>query len=71
MQTVVDGIPISTATCRRAQSIESEKYAFKLEWFRRMREYFEERLDPAKPAVWLGDLTSLPSRSMSTTPIAA
>jgi exodeoxyribonuclease-3 len=61
IQTVVDGIPIINTYVPQGYSIKSEKYAFKLEWFGRLRRYFQLHLDPAKPAVWLGDLNVAPA----------
>ncbi len=58
--TVVQGIPIVNTYVPQGYKITSEKYAFKLEWFKRIRRYFEERLDPARPAIWLGDLNVAP-----------
>ncbi|MGE5648092.1 MAG: exodeoxyribonuclease III [Acidobacteriota bacterium] len=58
--TVVQGIPILNTYVPQGFKIGTEKYAFKLEWFRRIRRYFDEHLDPAKPAVWLGDLNVAP-----------
>ncbi len=60
LQTVVDGIPIINTYVPQGYSISSEKYAFKLDWFRRLRRYFESALDPEKPAIWLGDLNVAP-----------
>jgi len=60
LQTVIAGIPIVNAYAPQGSSIGSEKYAFKLEWFLRMRRYFYERLDPARPAIWTGDLNVAP-----------
>ncbi|MGI8742400.1 MAG: exodeoxyribonuclease III [Bryobacteraceae bacterium] len=60
VQTVVNGIPIINTYVPQGYSIRSVKYAFKLEWFRRVHEYFEEHLDPQKPAIWLGDLNVAP-----------
>lgn len=56
LQTVVDGIPIINSYVPQGYSISSEKYAFKLAWFGRIRRYFETRLDPQAPAIWTGDL---------------
>ncbi len=58
--TVVQGVPIINTYVPQGYKIASEKYAFKLEWFKRIRRYFEERLDPARPAIWLGDLNVAP-----------
>jgi exodeoxyribonuclease-3 len=60
LQTVVDGIPIINSYVPQGYSISSEKYAFKLEWFGRIRRYFETQLDPRLPAIWLGDLNVAP-----------
>ena len=60
LQTVVEGIPIINAYVPQGYSISSEKYAFKLAWFGRIRRYFETQLDPEKPAIWLGDLNVAP-----------
>jgi exodeoxyribonuclease-3 len=60
LQTVIDGIPIVNTYVPQGNSITSDKYMLKLDWFDRIRRYFEEYLDPAKPAVWLGDLNIAP-----------
>lgn len=60
LQTVVDGIPIINTYVPQGNSIQSEKYAFKLAWFERVRLYFETHLDPHAPAIWLGDLNVAP-----------
>jgi exodeoxyribonuclease III len=60
LQTVVNGIPIINTYVPQGSSITSEKYAFKLAWFERVRNYFETHLDPSLPAIWLGDLNIAP-----------
>jgi exodeoxyribonuclease III len=60
LQTVVNGIPIINSYVPQGYSISSEKYAFKLAWFGRIRRYFETRLDPQAPAIWTGDLNVAP-----------
>ncbi len=60
LQTVVDGIPIINTYVPQGYRINSEKYAFKLQWFKRMRDYFEKHLDSHRPAIWLGDLNVAP-----------
>jgi exodeoxyribonuclease-3 len=60
LQTVIDGIPIVNTYVPQGYLITSEKYVFKLEWFKRIQKYFEEHLDPGKPAIWLGDLNVAP-----------
>src|SRR5579884_932309 len=58
--TVIAGIPILNTYVPQGYKIGTDKYAFKLEWFRRVRQYFAERLDPAKPALWVGDMNVAP-----------
>ena len=40
--------------------IESPKYAYKLEWFKRLRRYFEKNFKPSDPVLWCGDLNVAP-----------
>ena len=61
LQTVVGGIPIVNTYVPQGFKIGTDKYVFKLEWFHRLRRYFGEHLDPAKPAIWLGDLNVAPT----------
>jgi exodeoxyribonuclease-3 len=60
LQTVIDGIPILNTYVPQGFKITSEKYLFKLQWFARMRQYLAQRLDPGKPALWMGDLNVAP-----------
>ena len=60
LEVVVDGIAIVNTYVPQGYRIDSEKYAFKLAWFGRMRSYFEERLDPARPVIWTGDMNVAP-----------
>jgi len=60
VRTDVAGIPIINTYVPQGYSILSEKYAFKLAWFSRIRGYFDRNLDPQKPAIWLGDLNVAP-----------
>lgn len=60
IQTVINGIPIINSYVPQGYSIASEKYAFKLAWFQRLRAYFEAELNPDKPAIWVGDLNVAP-----------
>jgi exodeoxyribonuclease-3 len=60
LQTVVSGIPIINTYVPQGYSISSEKYAFKLAWFRQLQAYFQNALNPNEPAIWLGDLNVAP-----------
>jgi exodeoxyribonuclease-3 len=58
--TVVNGVSIVNSYVPQGYSITSEKYAYKLEWFRRIRAYFDAQLTPGAAAVWLGDMNVAP-----------
>jgi exodeoxyribonuclease III len=58
--TVVNGVTIVNTYVPQGYAIESEKYTFKLVWFRRLKEYFEKELKRDEPAIWLGDLNVAP-----------
>ena len=60
LQVVVGGVPIVNTYVPQGFKVGSDKYVYKLEWFHRVRRYFGENLDPAKPAIWLGDLNVAP-----------
>ncbi len=45
----------------QGQALASDKFAFKLEWFARLRRYFDTHFDPAADEVaWVGDLNVAP-----------
>ena len=39
---------------------DSEKFQYKLEWFRRLRRFVEEHFKPTDPVLWVGDLNIAP-----------
>jgi exodeoxyribonuclease-3 len=57
---VVRGIPIINTYVPQGFEIDSPKYAYKLEWFKRLKVYFKKHLSPDRPAIWLGDLNVAP-----------
>ena len=40
--------------------IESPKYAYKLEWYKRLGRYFEMNFSPQDPLIWCGDMNVAP-----------
>jgi exodeoxyribonuclease-3 len=60
IQTVIRGIPIINTYVPQGYLITSDKYAFKLAWFERLQAFFNEHLDPKKPALWVGDMNVAP-----------
>ncbi len=60
LTTVIGGITVVNSYVPQGFKIKSEKYVFKLDWFRRIRRYFENCLDPQQPVLWVGDLNVAP-----------
>jgi exodeoxyribonuclease III len=60
IQATVGGIRIINSYVPQGHSISSDKYAFKLEWFRRVRALFDATLNLNEAAIWLGDLNVAP-----------
>ncbi len=50
------GIQVISAYAPNGQVVGSAPYAFKLDWFRRLRAYLEKRFTPAMPVIIAGDL---------------
>jgi exodeoxyribonuclease III len=61
LRVVVQGIPIINTYVPQGFEIDSPKYQYKLEWFKRLRQYFEKHLSPRKPAIWCGDMNVAPT----------
>jgi exodeoxyribonuclease-3 len=58
--TVVDNVPVLNTYVPQGHRVNTDKYAYKLRWFDRLRQFFEEQFDPGRPALWLGDLNVAP-----------
>ena len=56
----INGITIINTYIPQGYSPESEKFVYKLEWFERLGKYFDKRLTPTEPVIWLGDLNIAP-----------
>ena len=57
---IVNGLPVLNTYVPQGHKIDTEKYAYKLRWFERARQFFDEQLDPQRPALWVGDLNVAP-----------
>jgi len=60
LQTIVGGVRIINTYVPQGSDIESEKYRYKLEWFVRLRKYFDLHLKSEEEIIWLGDLNVAP-----------
>ena len=60
IRVVIDGIPIVNTYIPQGFEIDSPKYAYKLNWYERLRNYFDTHLSPQAPAIWCGDMNVAP-----------
>ena len=51
----VNDCHVVSAYVPNGQAVGSEKWAYKLQWMRRLREYLEQRFDPSVPLLLCGD----------------
>ena len=56
----VNGVRIVNTYVPQGKRVLSDDYVYKLEWFARLRRFFQENLDAGGAAVWLGDLNVAP-----------
>jgi len=58
--TNVNGVDIVNVYIPNGQAVGSEKYAFKLSWMERLREFFDANYDSASPVLLCGDFNVAP-----------
>jgi len=56
----VRGVRVVSVYVPNGGTVGSDKYAFKLDWLRRLRAYLETRCDPGQPLVVAGDFNVAP-----------
>jgi exodeoxyribonuclease-3 len=56
----IDGIIIVNTYVPQGYLPESQQYIYKLNWFERLRKFFEKNFKPAEPVLWMGDLNVAP-----------
>ena len=52
----INGVTIVNTYVPQGHAPDSEKFQYKLDWFKRLAKYFDRRLKPSRPLIWLGDL---------------
>ncbi len=60
MHVVIHGITILNTYVPQGASLDSPKYQYKLDWFRRLMQYFQCHLSRKKPVIWCGDMNVAP-----------
>lgn len=56
----IDGIPIVNTYVPQGRDPKAEFFQYKLDWFSRLRNYFERHFSPHKPLLWVGDFNVAP-----------
>jgi exodeoxyribonuclease-3 len=56
----IKGIVIVNTYVPQGYMPESEKFEYKLNWFKRLRAFFDKNFKPAKPVLWVGDFNVAP-----------
>jgi len=57
----VMGLPIVNTYVPQGYLPESEKFQYKLQWFARLRKYFQQNFSPQDALLWVGDLNIAPA----------
>jgi exodeoxyribonuclease-3 len=61
LSATVDGVRVICAYVPNGQAVGTDKYAFKLEWYERLRKLLERESDPARPLALVGDFNVAPA----------
>lgn len=56
LEAVVNGVSLLNTYVPQGREVGHPMYAYKCEWFRRLRAHIEARFDRGDPLVWLGDM---------------
>ena len=56
----IGGIVIVNTYIPQGYMPESEKFGYKLDWFRRLRAYFDRHFKATEPVIWVGDFNIAP-----------
>jgi len=57
----IGGVRVVNLYCPNGQEVGADKYVFKLDWFRRLRAWFERDFDPAGAVLLCGDFNIVPA----------
>ncbi len=60
IRATVRGIPVVNTYVPQGRSVDSEMFAYKLEWLARLRDYFAHNFSSDQPLIWCGDLNVAP-----------
>jgi exodeoxyribonuclease III len=57
---IFSGVAVVNTYVPQGFSRESPKFAYKLEWFGRLKKFFAKNYSPEKPLIWCGDINVAP-----------
>ena len=60
IRAVVRGISLVNTYVPQGRALDSPHYQYKLEWFHRLRTFFERHYSPDDPLLWMGDFNVAP-----------
>jgi len=61
MAAEIGGIAVVNTYVPQGRDVDHEMYQYKLEWFVRLRGFFETHFIPDQPVVWVGDINVAPT----------
>jgi len=60
LYTRIGSVNIVNTYVPQGREIDHPMYQYKLEWFKRLKNYFDRHFSPKSPVMWLGDLNVAP-----------
>jgi exodeoxyribonuclease-3 len=60
IRAVIRSVPVVNTYVPQGRSTDSEHFQYKLQWFDRLRAFFERHYSPQEPLLWLGDFNVAP-----------
>ena len=56
VRAVVDGVAVVNTYVPQGRAIDHAMYKYKLQWYSRLRQLFEDEYAPSQPLAWIGDI---------------
>ena len=56
IRATIDNVHFVNTYIPQGTSPDSDRFTYKLEWFKRLKKYFQTHFTPAEKVIWLGDL---------------
>lgn len=60
LHVVIQGVHVINTYVPQGYQIDSPKYLYKLRWFKRLRQYFQNHISSNQLAIWCGDMNVAP-----------